>query len=119
MGFKNFYPFSERYQNHFNTRFLTHEKDDSKRPWLLVDFSNLFSVSLQDGGHNILGRSFCKEFLFALFTSNHRIMIFLDGECDSLRSVTKLKRMVEDVARIKSKDSEAITADTLCPEMVC
>lgn len=122
MGFKNFYHFVDK--NGTKDEFLSYDdttQSDSTTmvaPWLLVDFNNLYSISLQCGGHNSLGYSYCKEFLIALFTSNYRIMLFLDGECDSLRSVTKLERMVNDVVRISTKDSVDVSTETLCPEMV-
>jgi hypothetical protein len=116
MGFKNFFHFLDGKK--CDSQFLTCDttsQEESEKPWLLVDFNNLFSISLQSGGHNFLGRFYCKEFLIALFTSNFRIVLFLDGECDSLRSLTKLERMVKDVVRIRSED---VTAETMSPEMV-
>jgi hypothetical protein len=115
MGFKNFYHYLSKYSGDFE-KVLDNDslEDESKIPWLLVDGNNLFQITLQSGGHNSLGWLYCKEFLIALFKSKFRIRIIIDGECDSLRSVTKMERMVKEVVR----ESEVHTAEILCPEMV-
>jgi hypothetical protein len=120
MGFKNFYHFLSKNFGDFQEVLAYNDslEDDSEIPWLFVDGNNLFGITLQSGGHNSLGWLYCKEFLIALFTSNFRIRIIIDGEYDSLRSITKMERMVKDVVRIRTNDSEVLTAEILCPEMV-